>query len=619
MASATWVSQDHPDRSYGAGNDAGTASIRVRSGERIGVLRTRPAVPAGATVVSATLRLYVAVDFTVGASTTVMLRGFEAKPPAVLTWNTIPAGSGPTVSAVVTGGVHGAGSWIEFDVQVFAQAVADGVGAWYGLRVTSDNATDPAIRFAGFASDDPDWVPEWTIVTATPPEVPDDLTPNGGVAASATPVLSWTFADADGDALAAAHIQARVNNADLATPDFDTGEVALLEPRYETAPDVAWPTVTASDIVYWRVRHKDATGIWSDWSDVASWIFEAHPVVSVTSPGTTTTDPTPTVTASSTDTVTAYRVRVYDDEGRWLYDSGKVKAATVAHTLPRSVKRRQASQSRSGRDWLQEDRTYTVSVDVWDDFDRVAAEGLPTYVTADTMFTLDQTTANNILQVSADAPVEGAPWVDVTVQLSATPDGLVLFRTGTGRITHLDEDDLADAEIAANTYRWRDWWATGWRDVTYSARATASGAQGVKVADGYPVRPECVGVILFHPDSDTWVRLAGTDVDSWASTLQRVSVQPLGAPTPTSMVYGATGLAGSFGGVLDDPVRSVDDQLAALARLSRLAKAGRPLRLAVQDFNIAVSVTSTLDPTPHGDSTPDRLLYRVQLSFEELV
>ena len=624
MPFATWVNADRPNRAYGTGNDAGTPVMRVMEDERVGVLRLRPRVQPQVTVSEAPITLRLAAEWVVGSSTTLTLQRLGSRPPADVTWNTLPSGAGPTVTVAVAAGTYPVGTAFEFDGTVFAQRIADEL-AWYGLLLTSDNDTDMA-RFAGFAAVDTDLHPTWTAVTATPPEPPYGLSPDGGGGvASDVPLRTWVFADADGDEMSAYRIQTKIDDDDLDdTPDFDSGTVAATQPLWDPDGVVGYTPPVDGETEFYRIQHRDATGVWSEWSDVASWTPEPAAVITVTAPTGDVATPTPTVTATSTLDVSAYRVSVFDAAGVLLYTSGKIPGDTIVHTLPLYVQNKRtvigflATGEVPRSDWLQEDTIYTVQVDVWDTLARSAAVGVPVYATGTTTFTLDETAGNDIVQVTAIVPDPGCPWVDVTVELEDTPDGLVIFRNGV-RVVNLEEDDLDDLETGTDTYTWRDWGAPAWRSNLYAVRATASGLQGLKVNAEATVASECEGVILVDPVSGAWVNFAGREVTDWAATLQRTSVQPVGGFAPTSMMYGETGLAGSFTGVIDEyRGRSVADQLADLEVLREKARRGQGLLLAAQNLNLSVTITSVLRPTPHPDSLPpNNLMHLVPIRFEE--
>jgi len=122
-----------------------------------------------------------------------------------------------------------------------------------------------------------------------PPAQPSNFSPaNGATGISVMPTLrSSAFADPDiGDTHAASQWQVRTSSGSYSSPVFDSGT----DSSNLTQITLASGILSSNTIYYWRVRHQDSSGAWSDWSAETSFITAAAA-------------PTPTPTLSNTLTV----------------------------------------------------------------------------------------------------------------------------------------------------------------------------------------------------------------------------------------------------------------------------------------------------------------------------
>ncbi len=112
-----------------------------------------------------------------------------------------------------------------------------------------------------------EWSAESSFTTVNrPPDKPADLTPpSGSLGVITTPRLEAEFSDPDGDPdYAATQWQITATAGDYSGPVWDyTSEAA-----YTTVPEAVLDTGIA---YYWRVRHQDNQGEWSEWSDEATF------------------------------------------------------------------------------------------------------------------------------------------------------------------------------------------------------------------------------------------------------------------------------------------------------------------------------------------------------------
>ena len=180
-------------------------------------------------------------------------------------------------------------------------------------------------------------------------------------------------------------VQVQVDAADSWTsPDWDSGEVTATVPELDLAA-AGWSGLADGESTWWRVRVKDAAGLWSDWSDGAQFSRATKGALTLTNPPdldpslSYVEDTTPPITWAYTGTQTAWMVVLFEDGQpwqRWLWTSGKVAGTETTVTPPPGVIKRT-------------DRTYWVKVMVWDDALREYTPGDPVYQPIYRAFTYD--------------------------------------------------------------------------------------------------------------------------------------------------------------------------------------------------------------------------------------
>jgi len=110
------------------------------------------------------------------------------------------------------------------------------------------------------------------------PAKPSGLSPASGTnAVSLTPTLEADFSDPDGaQDYQASHWQLSTVQGSYDAPLWElTSETTRV-----TVPE---GKLSISTTYYWRVRHQDAQGVWSEWSDEAS--FTTRPALPETDDG----------------------------------------------------------------------------------------------------------------------------------------------------------------------------------------------------------------------------------------------------------------------------------------------------------------------------------------------
>jgi PKD repeat protein len=106
-----------------------------------------------------------------------------------------------------------------------------------------------------------------------PPDQPGNISPADGAAdVSLTPILeSSAFSDPDaGNTHAASQWQITVTSGDYTSPAFDSGR----DSSNLTTISVPSATLDYETIYYWRVRHQDNHGAWSDWSQETHFVTQ---------------------------------------------------------------------------------------------------------------------------------------------------------------------------------------------------------------------------------------------------------------------------------------------------------------------------------------------------------
>lgn len=82
------------------------------------------------------------------------------------------------------------------------------------------------------------------------------------------PILNWTYEDG---VQASYQIQIDDSSASFPSPEVDTGEVASASASYVPTYNFNWDTR-----YYWRVKAKNQSGIWSNWSNVDNFNTPEH-------------------------------------------------------------------------------------------------------------------------------------------------------------------------------------------------------------------------------------------------------------------------------------------------------------------------------------------------------
>lgn len=295
-----------------------------------------------------------------------------------------------------------------------------------------------------------------------------------------------------------------------------------------------WAGMTDGQTVYWRVRAKDGSGLWSVWSDPVTMTRKLKPDVAITNFGAGAAyDSSPPIIWSVTGG-TQHRFRVLVEEiatpERWVYDSGVVQSTALTHTVPPGL--------------LFDNRDYRVRVRVWDAENRETTPGDPNYREASATFHLDTD--------AAVAPVTGLtvtqdganPYTLVEFQRSTTPDQFIILRDGVVATV-----DAADIFVSGTTYRYRSHYARPNWPHTYEVRAIVNGRTS-RTNPTVTFATKVEGLWLVDRDRQISVTLWGDDEGSWSNDDDASVYTPINGTRVVRVVSGMHGLSGSLSGLL---------------------------------------------------------------------
>lgn len=525
-AVATWLSTIKT-------GDSRDGRLYVNSNARSYVYFALPMLPTGSTIVSAQLRLTPgSADAT--SSTIAIHKLTSSFNPDKMQW-----GVEPSVGAQVATLTRAfAGATMVFDVTAHVAAVVAGE-AWYGWRVSGTAAvadhwfystqspTDGSDADAALSS-----LMSLVITYTSPPRKPSDLAPrNNAVVGATKPVLTWlATATVDGAPLLAYQVQID-DTADLSSPYYDTTQVnsgtQSLDLNAPPSPAPAFTALTNGQVRYWRVRVKNDSGLWSDWSDIAQFTYVTPGTLNITSPGATHADPTPTVTWTNSATQVAYQLLVYSVTGpEVLYDSGIVYSSALTHTVPTGI-------------ITVVGGAYRLELRAWDNTQKVSLVGNPMHQTDIQDFTWTPSGAAPPVNIQA---THNAPLPSVTVRWQYTGTLVNLshfniFRTINGvKAMFTISAALADAdEPVAQWYRWTDRMMPGRRTATYEVQtvikapfglgssSTANPTVDLTVKNAMPW-------VVSATDTNRSFCLVNADIDPGLSEVSDLVVPAQGAP-----------------------------------------------------------------------------------------
>lgn len=560
--SDTWI------ESYRPGVEHYTAPfLRLQGGTttKVALLWTRNPAPRNATVLSATL--YLATRDAIAGGINMTVRRITQKyGMGKVNFNNRPATTASGSSTQGTGAVAANGR-VDLDITDIVQAWCNGAPN-YGVEISTPSSI--LRRFHSFNSKS--YRPYITVVWTTAPKKPTNLVPSSAAVATDKPVLTFNFNDTSGNTqLAQAQVQISPTKSTSATTYTVTTSAAQVK-----LADTAYPGLAANATTYWRVRAKDGSGLWSPWSDWASFTRRTKGTLTFVSPSPAdkvVDDVSPPIVWDFTGTQTGYQVLLAKASapGKWIYNSGERESDVPQHTIPSKV--------------IKDNTTYRVTVRVFDQYEREAVPGDPPYVSKTQEFTVRTVSGvaapTNFTVQHDDAPLSAI----LRWERTEAPDSWNIIRDG----VVLDSGLLAsDLHVSGSTYEYRDYSLKSDVPHTYSVRAVVNGQQSPGATPVEVPATHLTGIHLIDPDRHEYVVIADADEGSWSEPEEAEVFAPVGASSVVRIVSGARGKEGSLGGLLIDGFGglTIDEQVEVLYGMK--SRPAGPVRMALADENIPV-------------------------------
>jgi hypothetical protein len=586
----TWVDSANITKRHG-----GKDWMRLKTGAKRGLLwMPVPARIAGRTIPTATLKAHA--HGTLAAQTITVkpvIKQWDAK---TATWKNQPSTTGTAVTKVLATTVADGGE-VVIDVTSLIQQIADGLDN-FGWLITTSVATDQLL--ATFDSGLPAWRLDISYVDA--PDAPTNMQPNGTVVSEGLPISSFDYTTFGGDDSDLAQIQFQIDKGNNGTVDYTSPWLPITTPQIDLSSASGTVTVAAGDVIAYRYKVQDAGGQPSDYGDWATYTYQPLPTLTVDSPvGGHLYDPTSDILAHiSTTHLEAFRVRITDgdDQTNVRYDSKKQPGddpSNISWALPLrwddDISGVHGIGSSMGSLVFPHDGTYQCNIRAFDDYEREATPGAPSFV--ETWFSFDFTDSGTVGTVTTftATQVGTSPAVDLVWTDGAAPDSYVIERDG----AQLAQVDPADVTIGGGTYKLTDTTAApGSGAHTYKIRRITTGVgRSNPVSDTVTINVQ--GTWLLRPNGDSVV-LDGDGIDQVASTERRLTYQLVNLPYDLDILTGYEGLSGPLTlSVEDDDDQTVADAITVLSAIKR--KSTESVRIAYANINKPVRV-SNLDWQP---------------------
>ncbi|VEI04100.1 Uncharacterised protein [Acidipropionibacterium jensenii] len=601
-AYTTWLQQDHPTRNW-FGKTGYMSLYGVSGRANMGLVWFgNPFPSAGANVVKATLTLRTRAVAGHGASQiTAQLCAPWSNHFGTVTWNTRPAGKLAQASLHKPNPLATNQTWV-FDVTAQMQAVASGE-AFSGFVLTTKSEHQILVQGNMSHALDPSLSVEWQ----ENPLPPTDLAPSTGQAVgTGSPVLRWSYRDyVGGDVLESAQVRTGTSETTVHTaPSWDSGEVATTVSQLDLSAQSGWKPPAKDTVVWWQVRCRDSSGVWSGWSDAVSWKWHPRPTVTLTQPdpaGSSFADPTPPI--------------------EWTY-SGDMPQSRWAVSVDRLVGSRWVRVARSGvvagadSRWtptvgLAKAGTVRINVEVWDSRAREATPGMPISASVSQEFSFAPTktvVAVSGLKVTPD-PV--LPSVALSWLRSEVPDRVDVYRDGKFLSSHPGLDwfrsgsssSMRDAACPGGPHTW----------TVYA------------IVNGKSSKPATVTAKIKHRgtwivDEDTGDRVCIVNDTDHDMTMPETVTEfaPIGGRSKIRVTSAQYGFEGSLSGVLAPQIVMPSTETPKLWHDRLLAwksVPGKELRLLIEDLGFTINLTDV-----SVTSVPGRAgeLFNVSLKFHQV-
>jgi len=557
-----------------------------------------PSGMAGTTIISAKLRLYSGAGFS--GSVTLSVQRLAAKFSVNrVNWNNKPGVTGGTVSVTKTSAPDGT-MW-EFDVSSIMQSVANGA-PWYGWRISATGSGSKYIYSAQAAGR---YRPQLEITWSDAPDAPERLIPDNGRAVSVDkPVLQWDFTDPSGDQTMQAFnlrlftdaTRAANNTPVSGSGDFDvyiTSDV----PEVDLDDVTGYPGLAGGGTLWWRVRVQDGAGLWSKFSDVATFVRLSKGTLTIDNPAPAVapdpafvTDPTPPFSwtfANRTQRTFEVFLTTPETPAVFIWRSGVINSAENSITPP------------PGK-ITEVGKTYRVVVRVYDDVDRVTVPDDPTYVQAYRDFVYKYSSGVAPVTNFSATPDPIRPKMVLKWQRSTAPDSFIILRNG--RV--IDDIEPVELLVSGTTYTYTDDEAAPRSQNTWSVAAKVNGvtSSGNPSATDYV---KSVAPVLSQRGGGRPVYLFNPGVDAERAESSEIHYI-LGDAPPVLITQSIRGYEGTVSGVLANdviPGLSAAEQLANLEYFKD--NPGLVLKFIWVDKVMKVvvrNVTNTPLPNPDGST-----------------
>lgn len=563
-------------------NNGDAARLHLRGGtthRRFAYLYAAPPFPLGASVLSATLVVYLAEAWA-SSQNLIAKRITEDWKESRLDFSNRPAVSASNAGTTAVASLAD-GDRVEIELDDLFVDVSGGAD-YHGLRLEIDQDVLRKI----YSSDNPvdDLRPMLEIEWSQAPNPPIIQTPSGNRQVSvAKPTLVWQFSDNLGDTSQSASQVQIATEPTFASPSYDSTKTANTLPYWDLAA-TAFGGLSDGDDRYWRVKVWDGADLESDWSDAAAFGRTTKDSLTLTnppaSPSNVVEETTPPIIHSFGGTQTAVErqlTRVSDSPPTLLWHDARHASTATSEQVP------------SGN--LRTGDTYEVMVRVWDDVDRAVTPGDPDYVEVRREFTYvrsgDPTAPSSLTATPAGAAVE------LEIERASAPDFFALRVDG---VEVEDRIDPGEIFVSGTTYLFKWWKAIPRQAYTYEIEAVVEDTgvlehSGPNPSDEATTSP--VGVWLVDPDDGLAVFIAGKEKASMGIGEDAETITLLGERSPVRITEQVRGYEGSWQGVVQTGAER-DDFLTLKGRLGEV-------RLIIGDLNIPV-VLEAVSAIPDKDA-----------------
>lgn len=440
FVSSASQSADHRDRNFASQGrlsvQAGDGPVVAASGGiRQAFLQFGLLAPVGSQVTSSRLELRLHTPVTV-ATTVIAERITQSWKTRTTTWNRRPDVSTEDSASVVVPAGSPTGAVVTLDLTDMISAAAAAGAPWYGVRLRSSSLIQFTDNSRPVIEDRPRFFAYWSDY----PEPPSGLIPsNGRHVGDQHPVFSWDFVDYGGDKTIG-KVQMRIGTSQaMTTILYDSGEQGVTVRGSAWRPPANAFTASEDTNYWWTARHADGKGLWSDWADPRRFRYAPRPAINVVSPlDNRFTDATPLLIANATGST---RWQLHVDYGivgygggtdTRLWSSDIFEGDDVSFEVPAKVIKRET--------W------HTFVFVAWDDVDRQATAGFPTYSSHRVHARFEGTDGITPVDDLTATPWSPMPRVDLTWKRLAPCDGFLIQRgdLGSGNAVIVDRVDYED-------------------------------------------------------------------------------------------------------------------------------------------------------------------------------